>query len=222
MMCLRKIKLLCFSNKRKKHEVSEIDVPGSLEIVRSGRPRPRRKRRLRWRPRRGSKRIRRAGCGHYRPDRSPDRQVQGRVRTWRQGPVQAGRCRRAAGIAHGQARTRRPPARPDHEGTAHHRYRRPRPAAEPQGVGGRRRQGRSRPDGQRFLGRVRRAGPHHAADVHAERPDVQPAVGLLRHHRRHARAGSLGQIDRHRHPRGRDRHRLPSARRPGGPDPGRL
>jgi hypothetical protein len=56
----------------------------------------------------------------------------------------------------------------------------------------------------------------------AERPDVQPAVGLLRSHWRPAPAGGLGQVDRQRRQRGRDRHRLPSARRPGRPDPAGL
>ena len=65
-------------------------------------------------------------------------------------------------------------------------------------------------------------GPHHDGAGDADRPQLHPAVGPVRNRRRHQRARCLGQVDRQRHQRGRDRYRLPSARGPGRPDPARL
>jgi hypothetical protein len=52
--------------------------------------------------------------------------------------------------------------------------------------------------------------------MYTQQWDYYEATGGLNAARR------LGQVDRRRHQRGRDRHRLPSARRPVRPDPAGL
>ena len=124
--------------------------------------------------------------------------------------------------AQGQARSRRPAVWRAGPGKPCAGERRKGVQARSPAQSGRSALAGDRDDDARCVDRVCRARPHHDACGHADRPALYRSMALLRCRGRLAPADRLGYLHGRRGGGSRDRHRLPSARRSGWPDPAWL